>query len=69
MDAMALLERIRLKVQQICLDGGMSLSVSCGVAESFPETDEAPGDVMRRADVALYEAKNGGRNRIIFRSA
>ncbi len=62
MDAMMLLERIRTKVQQISLDGGMSLSVSCGVAESFPETDEAPGDVMRRADVALYEAKNGGRN-------
>jgi putative nucleotidyltransferase with HDIG domain len=32
------------------------------VAESFPETDEAPGDVMRRADLALYEAKNAGRN-------
>ncbi len=62
MDATMLLERIRAKVQQICLDGGMSLSVSCGVAESFLETDEAPGDVMRRADVALYEAKNGGRN-------
>jgi putative nucleotidyltransferase with HDIG domain len=40
----------------------MSLSVSCGIAESCPETDEASGDVMRRADLALYEAKNAGRN-------
>jgi diguanylate cyclase (GGDEF)-like protein len=61
-DASILLERVRGKVQQICLDQGMSLSVSCGIAESFPETDDAPGDVMRRADLALYEAKNSGRN-------
>jgi len=61
-DATTLLERIRGKVQQICLDQGLALSVSCGIAESFPETDEAPGDVMRRADLALYEAKNAGRN-------
>jgi diguanylate cyclase (GGDEF)-like protein len=61
-DATTLLERVRAKVQQICLDQGMVLSVSCGIAESFPETDEVPGDVMRRADLALYEAKNTGRN-------
>jgi diguanylate cyclase (GGDEF)-like protein len=63
-DAAALLERIRVKAQQICFDQGMGLSVSCGIAESLPETDEAPGDVMRRADMALYEAKNGGRNSV-----
>ncbi len=61
-DAATLLERVRVKAQQICFDQGMGLSVSCGIAESLPETDEAPGDVMRRADMALYEAKNGGRN-------
>ncbi len=61
-EASVLLERVRVKVQQICLDQGMALSVSCGIAESFPETDEASGDVMRRADLALYEAKNAGRN-------
>jgi diguanylate cyclase (GGDEF)-like protein len=61
-DASILLERVRAKVQQICLDQGMSLAVSCGIAESFPDTDDVPGDVMRRADLALYEAKNGGRN-------
>jgi diguanylate cyclase (GGDEF)-like protein/putative nucleotidyltransferase with HDIG domain len=61
-DATILLERVRSKAQQICLEQGMALSVSCGIAESLPETEEAPGDVMRRADLALYEAKNAGRN-------
>ena len=61
-DAVILLERVRTKTQQICLDQGMGLSVSCGIAESFPERDDAPSDVMRRADLALYEAKNAGRN-------
>ncbi|MBM4028945.1 MAG: diguanylate cyclase, partial [Planctomycetes bacterium] len=61
-DATILLERIRAKVQLICLEQGMALSVSCGIAESLPDTDQAPGDVMRRADLALYEAKNAGRN-------
>ncbi len=41
---------------------GMGLSISCGIAESDLDMDEAPGDVLRRADVALYEAKNAGRN-------
>ncbi len=61
-DAAILLERIRNRVQQIRLDQDMSLSISCGIAESLPETAEAAGDIMRRADVALYDAKNGGRN-------
>lgn len=61
-DATILLERVRTKAQQICLEQGMALSISCGIAESLPETKEEPGDVMRRADLALYEAKNAGRN-------
>jgi diguanylate cyclase (GGDEF)-like protein len=61
-DAAVLLERIRVKVLQIGLDQNMSLSISCGVAEYLPESGEAAGGVMRRADLALYEAKNGGRN-------
>jgi diguanylate cyclase (GGDEF)-like protein/putative nucleotidyltransferase with HDIG domain len=38
------------------------LSISCGVAENMLDAAEIAGDVMRRADVALYEAKNAGRN-------
>jgi diguanylate cyclase (GGDEF)-like protein len=61
-DAAVLLERIRAKVQQIQPGQGMALSVSCGIAECLLETDNAAGEVMRRADLALYEAKSAGRN-------
>ena len=60
--AMVLLERIRVKAREIRFDQGMSLSISCGIAESLLDADEAAPDVMRRADLALYEAKNAGRN-------
>jgi diguanylate cyclase (GGDEF)-like protein/putative nucleotidyltransferase with HDIG domain len=61
-DAAILLERIRAKVPQIQLDQGMSLTISCGIAEFMLDGDNAPGEVMRRADLALYEAKSAGRN-------
>ena len=41
-EARILLERVRIKVQEICLDQGMALSVSCGIAESLPGADEEP---------------------------
>jgi diguanylate cyclase (GGDEF)-like protein/putative nucleotidyltransferase with HDIG domain len=44
------------------MSDGMGLSISCGVAESLLDAEETAQDVMRRADVALYEAKNAGRN-------
>jgi len=61
-EAAVLLERIRAKVQEIRLDEEMSLSVSCGIADTLPETDDPAGEIMRRADLALYDAKNAGRN-------
>jgi PleD family two-component response regulator len=38
-------------------------SCSAGVVESAP--DEAPETVLARADAALYEAKRGGRDRVV----
>jgi len=61
-DATILLERIRAKVQQIRLDQDIALTISCGIAESLPDRDKTASEVMRRADLALYEAKNAGRN-------
>jgi len=61
-DAAILLERIRARVPQIPLDQGMSLTISCGIAECLLDSDGAPGEVLRRADLALYEAKSAGRN-------
>ena len=60
-DALILLERIRVGAHKIRLPQDTSLSVSCGVAESDPSHAD-PRDVMRRADLALYEAKDSGRD-------
>ena len=60
--AARLLEAVRgLRVE---VDGKtISLTVSVGLADSL--TNESPGDLCRRADRALYAAKNGGRDRLV----
>ena len=40
-------------------------TLSMGVA-FFPENGKTTTDLLRKADIALYEAKNGGRNQIVF---
>lgn len=60
-DAKVLLERIRIRAQTIRLPQDTSVSISCGVAQSDLKNID-PRDVMRRADLALYDAKNAGRN-------
>lgn len=61
-DAVTLLERIRSKVQQIHVAENMSMTISCGIARSLPSEGDSFGEVIRRADLALYEAKSAGRN-------
>jgi len=61
-NARVLLERLRAKVQQIKLGGNLSMTISCGTSESLPESPDSPSEVMRKADIALYEAKSAGRN-------
>ena len=56
-------ERIRDLTDEVSRSGGIGFTVSIGVA-ARPEHGSAAEDVLRVADAALYEAKEGGRNRV-----
>jgi diguanylate cyclase (GGDEF)-like protein/putative nucleotidyltransferase with HDIG domain len=61
-EALTLIERLRMELHSIKLAQDMPLTVSCGIAECLLDRDTSPGDLMRRADLALYEAKSAGRD-------
>ncbi len=61
-DAVILLERIRAKVQQLRVTENLPMTISCGIAQCLPQSGDAESEVIRRADIALYEAKSAGRN-------
>ena len=70
-EAVAVAERMRgdLAAQSIVLDEGvMTVTISSGIAELLPQ-DDTLSALIHRADVALYQAKNAGRNRTTLFSA
>ncbi len=65
--AMTVLDRMRERLAALSFDfAGRSfgMTVSLGIAEVF-ESDLKIEDALKRADKALYQAKEGGRNRIV----
>jgi diguanylate cyclase (GGDEF)-like protein len=61
-------ERVRLGIDTSAAAGdpqgrGGHVTVSLGVA-TFPEDATEQSELIRKADLALYQAKSGGRNRI-----
>ncbi len=65
MGAAATVERIRRLIEERAFKGvpkGARVTVSVGLVEH--ERGESLSDVLRRADVHLYRAKNRGRNRV-----
>lgn len=62
--ALILLQRIRHSAEAIPMGEGLSFSTSCGVVELAPESRMPANEVIRCADMALYEAKRAGRNRV-----
>ena len=66
-NALILAERVRRRLEDLrILDGGKesSVTVSIGVT-SFGADAKSPDNLMRKADVALYQAKEQGRNRVV----
>jgi len=61
--ALQLAERIRARVAAEEFPG-RRITLSIGVAE-FPQDADAPHTVMAVADGALYQAKRGGRDRVV----
>jgi diguanylate cyclase (GGDEF)-like protein len=65
-EALGVVERLRLQIHALCTELAESnidekLSISIGVAGANPEHSQTD-DLIRLADKALYEAKQGGRN-------
>lgn len=62
--ARAILERMLEAIRAIRLLDEVSLSASVGVAISYPV--DSTESIVERADAALYQAKQAGRNRAVF---
>ena len=66
-DAAALAERIRASIAQIVIDTPdepLSFTMSIGVSEGDND-DDSVDDALTRADKALYDAKEQGRNQVV----
>jgi diguanylate cyclase (GGDEF)-like protein len=67
-EAAEILERIRLLVEKnvFCLpDTPLTMTISVGVTQYDPDHPSA-FEFVEKADAALYEAKNQGKNRVIY---
>jgi diguanylate cyclase (GGDEF)-like protein len=65
--ARSVAERIRTEIAKIVVDtekGPLSVTESIGVA-AFPDDGKDRATLIERADLALYQAKHGGRNRVV----
>jgi len=63
-EARAVAERLRKAFESDVVEfEGAAIAVTISVGLAMMATDETLDDALKRADAALYRAKNGGRNR------
>jgi diguanylate cyclase (GGDEF)-like protein len=63
--AAAKAEQIRVRIASLGFVGGIAVTASFGVA-TLPETSSTGQALLSTADAALYEAKTGGRDRVVL---
>jgi len=72
-EALAVAEKLRKTIEEYPFDDGANtyhVTISIGVASAHPAASEfQKNDFIGLADAALYEAKNGGRNRVALCSS
>jgi two-component system cell cycle response regulator len=69
-DGVALAERLRASIAALRLEtAGGALTLTCSFGVSERHVGEDIDDLLKRADVALYAAKTGGRNRVVAADA
>ncbi len=70
-NALKVAERMRLSIKQLKVPHRGSkvdefVSISCGLATIIPHENSSPTELISRADGALYQAKQQGRDRVVI---
>ena len=66
--AQGVAEKLRSAVAVLDFEGETAFTITCSIGVTVMHADDADiAAVIRRADQALYEAKDSGRNRVVTR--
>ena len=57
-------EKIKKIIEKHNFDKVGKITISLGVSSFNPETDKNIDDLLKKADIALYQAKNSGKNQV-----
>ncbi len=65
--ALHVAEKIRLAMMQLFEVDGLQYSSTCSTGVTLlPRENQTADDILREADTAMYRAKSGGRNQVVF---